>query len=96
MRVRWTIPAARDLEAIEDYIARDDPAAAFRVATTIRERTGLLADHPHLGRPGRVSGTREFVITGTPYIIAYAVEDTHIAILRVMHGAQKWPRGGYW
>ena len=45
---------------------------------------------PH-SRPGRVAGTRELVITGTPYVAAYAVTAETIRILRVLHGAQRWP-----
>ena len=65
MRLRWTAPALRDLEAIGDYIARDNPAAAARVVTDILDRTDRLAKHPHIGRPGRVPETRELVVTKT-------------------------------
>jgi len=33
--------------------------------------TWLLADHPAMGRPGRIAGTRELVIVRYPYIVAY-------------------------
>ena len=46
MKVIWTRPAARDLEAIQDYIARDNPVAAYRLAQTVRQRANHLADHP--------------------------------------------------
>jgi toxin ParE1/3/4 len=51
-----------------------------------------LADAPRLGRPGRVGGTRELVITGTPYIAAYRLGPQRAEVLRVLHGAQRWPR----
>jgi len=50
-----------------------------------------LADQPGIGRPGRVPDTREWVMPHTPYIIAYRVEDETVVILRVLHGARKWP-----
>jgi addiction module RelE/StbE family toxin len=51
-----------------------------------------LVDHPQSGRPGRVEGTRELVVPGTPYVIVYRVEaDQIIVVLRVLHGAQRWP-----
>jgi addiction module RelE/StbE family toxin len=50
-----------------------------------------LRDFPESGRPGRVAGTRELVVTGTPYVAAYQVTDTAVRILRVLHGAQQWP-----
>ena len=44
-----------------------------------------------MGRVGRVRGTRELVIAGTPYIAAYRVKGRVILILRILHGAQLWP-----
>ena len=43
-----------------------------------------------MDRVGRVSGTREFVITDTPYIAAYQIVEDTLVILRVLHGAQRW------
>jgi toxin ParE1/3/4 len=51
----------------------------------------LLADNPHMGRPGRVPGTRELVVTRTPYIVPYRVRGDTLEILRVYHGARRWP-----
>jgi len=50
-----------------------------------------LSDHPNAGRPGRVHGTRELVITDTPFILPYRVVRNTVQILRVLHGARKWP-----
>jgi plasmid stabilization system protein ParE len=43
------------------------------------------------GRPGRVSGTRELVISNTPFIAAYVIEQARIVTLAVYQGAQQWP-----
>ncbi len=51
-----------------------------------------LADFPAMGRPGRVGGTRELVVPGTPYIIPYRVRKEKIEVLRVFHAARKWPK----
>ncbi|GAC1329419.1 MAG: type II toxin-antitoxin system RelE/ParE family toxin [Beijerinckiaceae bacterium] len=91
MKVRWTAPASRDLEAIGDYIAEDNPAAAAKLITRVLERADQLAAHPQLGRVGRVRGTRELVVTQTPLIVAYRVRLEEIEILAVMHGARRWP-----
>ena len=56
-----------------------------------RPAVELLATHPASGRIGRVPGTRELVITGTPYIVPYRVRGDAVEILRVFHGARKWP-----
>jgi len=51
----------------------------------------MLADHPGIGRPGRVDGTRELVIPGLPYVIAYLHRGDTVTVLRVLHGAMRWP-----
>lgn len=92
MRVVWTAPALRQLEEIQDYIAEDNPLAAFEIAETIQTSVhGRLLDHPMIGRRGRVKGTRELVVSDTPYIVAYRVQSEEIQILAIKHGAQQWP-----
>ena len=91
MRVRWLARALANLNAEAEYIARDKPQAAARMVQTIRQSVDLLQRHPALGRPGRVAGTRELVIPGTPYIVPYRIRDNEIHLLRVFHGARKWP-----
>ena len=51
----------------------------------------LLARYTALGRPGRVEGTRELVVAGTPYVIPYGVRENRVEVLRVFHAARKWP-----
>jgi toxin ParE1/3/4 len=81
----------RNLQEEADYIARDDRKAAARIVALIRDAVSLLAAHPGLGRAGRVPGTRELVVTGTPYIVPYRVHGQCIEILRVFHGRRRWP-----
>ncbi len=91
MRLRYTSRALAEIEHLQDYIAERDPAAAFATADRIRARLGDLTAHPGMGRPGRIAGTRELVVTGTPYLVAYRVEAGAVVILAVIHGAQRWP-----
>ncbi len=49
-----------------------------------------LRQMPRIGRPGRVAGTRELVVTGTPILVAYEV-DEEVRVLRVLHGRMQWP-----
>lgn len=92
MRVQWTDPAAANLWAIAEYFAVDSPVAALAIYDEIERQVAELADHPHIGRPGRVKGSRELVVNRTPYIVAYRVDRGAVVILRVIHGAQRWPR----
>jgi len=57
----------------------------------IQEAVARLAEYPAMGRSGRVPGTRELVVVGTPYIIPYRVRGDRVEILRVFHAARKWP-----
>ena len=91
MRVTWHRRARQDLRHIRAQIAAENPQAAQRVAQRILRAVALLAEQPGMGRVGRVSSTREFVITDTPYIAAYQIVEDTLVILRVLHGAQRWP-----
>lgn len=92
MRIKWLREAADDLTEIRHFIAEDNPHAAQRIAELILNTLSYLMDHPEIGRPGRVPGTRELVIPGTPYLVPYRVRNAVIEILAVLHGAQKWPQ----
>ena len=91
MRVRWLRTALANLDAEAEYIARDNPAAANQVVATIVEAVERLERFPALGRPGRVTGTRELVVLGTPYIVPYRVRSRVVELLRIFHAARKWP-----
>jgi toxin ParE1/3/4 len=91
VRVRWLRRALRNLDEEAEYIARDNADAAARVVARIATSIDRLAAHPASGRPGRVPGTRELVVSGTPYIVPYRVRRDTIEILRVFHAARKWP-----
>lgn len=91
MALKWTRAASRDLESVERYISRDNPDAAIDTVLDIIGRVEMLADHPGMGRPGRAEGTRELVLGDLPYVIPYIHEGDTVIILRVLHGAMKWP-----
>lgn len=92
MRLDWARDAASDLDSIEEYIGRDNPEAPFRALAEIVGQVEILTQHPGIGRPGRVDGTRELVIAGLPYVVAYLHRDDTVTVLRVLHGAMKWPK----
>ena len=91
MQIRWTYKALDNLDAAVEYIAADNPTAAQKVAKRIWDSVLLLKNQPGRGRPGRVLGTRELIISGLPYIIPYLEKDGTIVILRIMHSSIKWP-----
>ncbi len=91
MIIKWLDDAVYDLQALRQYIAQDKPSAANRIAKQILKTVNLLSDQPNIGRPGRVLGTRELVVSSTPYIVPYRVKNNAVEILRVLHAAMEWP-----
>jgi toxin ParE1/3/4 len=93
LRLRWTRLALADLDQGYAYIADDQPSAAKRVIQRIEAGAVILLRHPLMGREGRIHGTRELIVTGTPFIIPYRCKEGVIDILAVIHGARRWPDG---
>ncbi|MCU0584627.1 MAG: type II toxin-antitoxin system RelE/ParE family toxin [Desulfobacterales bacterium] len=91
MKIEWVRLAWIDLEDAIDFIAHDKPEAARKTAKRILEAVRVLAEHPGAGRAGRVPGTRELVVGGTPFILPYRVKDNAVQILRVLHASRQWP-----
>jgi toxin ParE1/3/4 len=92
MNIKWSDEALEDLRSLHAYISNDNPDAAQKLAMAIVNavETNLPAN-PHMGRPGRVNGTRELVITNTSYIVPYRMKAGVIQVLRVYHSARRWP-----
>jgi len=92
MKPVWSPEAIDDLIALGAYIADDDNAAAQRIALRIIDTVEkLLSENADIGRPGRVPGTRELVIARTPFTVPYRLQGEVLQILRVLHGARRWP-----
>lgn len=51
----------------------------------------MLGQFPKLGRMGKIGGTREFSVTGLPYVIVYAIADDAVDVLNVMHTRRRYP-----
>lgn len=92
MEIIWSPGALRDLAEINKHIAEDNPqAAAEMVRRIVSVAEELLSRQPNMGRPGRVPNTRELPVSGTPYLMPYRVVRGHVEIIRVYHGARRWP-----
>ena len=96
--VRWSSDALSDLADQIAWLAADNPAAARRVAAAL-DQAGLALGEMPTGRPGRVTGTYEKLVTGLPYILAYVIvgtgEQEEVAIVRVIHTSRDWPAEGW-
>lgn len=91
MQIVWSETAIANLVEIRKYIEQDKPAATRRLAQRVLVSVESLAEHPHLGRPGREPDTRELIVAGTPYIIVYRIYRGRLSILAVLHAAQSKP-----
>jgi toxin ParE1/3/4 len=91
VKVRWTRLALADLDSVYEYIAPDDPSVALRVMERIERAVSVLSRHPEAGRAGRTGGTRELVVSGTPFIVPYRFRRDAIQVLAVIHASRKWP-----
>ena len=91
MRIDWRPLALDDLLAIVEYIAVESLPAAYDVQDNIERQVSALRDHPELGRRGRVGGTRELIISGFEYVVAYRLTGDCIEVLRVLHTSRQWP-----
>jgi toxin ParE1/3/4 len=91
MRIVWTEPALLDLTAARANIARDSSPVADRQIGRVLAAASILLQFPEIGRPGRRPGTRELVVSRTPYAAAYRLRGDMIEILRVLHARQRWP-----
>jgi addiction module RelE/StbE family toxin len=90
MDLFWTPAAIQDRDEIYDYIEADNPVAALALDELFSEKAGRLLDHPGLGQPGRIAGTRELVVHQN-YILVYDQVGDLVRVLRVLHAARPWP-----
>ena len=90
MRVIWTPEAQQDRADIWDYIAADNPRAAARMDELFSSAAARLAEHPKLGRPGQIPGTRE-LIPHESYRLVYEIDLQAVWVLVLIHTARQWP-----
>jgi toxin ParE1/3/4 len=91
-RYRFTPEAEKDLDEITDFIAADDPAAAYRLIDGIEAKCQALAEMPGMGR-GREELAPDLRSSHVgKYIIFYRSEDEGIEVIRVIHGYRDIPK----
>lgn len=91
MRVTWSERARRDRHHAIDYIAEANIRAAIDVGDRLAAIRKRLEQFPESGRLGRIPGTREYVVLGTPYIAVYRIVGATLRIMRLFHHAQRRP-----
>lgn len=91
--VRWSAPAAADLEAIAEYIAKDSEqyAGAFvdRILDAV-EQLGALADRGQVVPEFQDASLREILVA--PYRIVYELTPGTVMVVALIHGARRLNR----
>lgn len=90
MKVIWAASAEQDRADIIEFISLDNPIAAIHMDELFAEAALRLEEHPLIGKPGRIPGTRE-VIPHANYRLIYEVQDDQVRILALVHTARLWP-----
>jgi addiction module RelE/StbE family toxin len=90
MKLKWSPDALKDLADIKRVISYRRPTASNQIIKKIKKSTNLLSEQRLMGPPGRIEGTREWVISGLPYVVPYTIHNNRVIILRVLHSAIDW------
>jgi toxin ParE1/3/4 len=90
VKLRWSLDALADRREIYSFIDDENPRAALELDTRISQSAQRLTRFPNLGRPGRLRGSREFVVTPS-YILIYEVQEGEIWVLNIVNTRRQWP-----
>ena len=93
MRLSIAGSAQRDIREIHRWIQADNPVAADRVLLAVHKAMQNLTTFPNMGRRGKMHHSRELGVPGLPYVIVYTLAEDVVRVVRVYHGAMRWPPG---
>jgi toxin ParE1/3/4 len=92
LRIRFSDRAIAEIEEIRAWLTDDDSATAERIVARIRQTIAMFEMFPMLGHDGEVEGTREFKVTGLPYLIVYKIATaTDLVIISILHSRRNYP-----
>lgn len=83
--LEWSDAARRQLIEQIEYVAAKGIARPATVLDRVEHASQLIEQHPYIGTPGRVLGTREWPVRHSPLTIVYRVKTTKIQIVAVVH-----------
>ena len=89
MKIRYTGPAARQLDAILAYIKARSPDGAANVLSRIDEALSIATEQPRIGQLTSRRGFRRIVINPYPYVVLYRATAEEIVVHSVRHGSRK-------
>lgn len=88
--ITYTDEAIKDLQRLREFIARNNPVAASRVASNLVSRVKLLAEFPQIGTPVNQAPNPESIrdMFFDKYVVRYSVHPDTVIILRIWHGLE--------
>ncbi|GCL42086.1 type II toxin-antitoxin system RelE/ParE family toxin [Dolichospermum planctonicum] len=92
MQVKWLRRALRNLEQARNYVFQDNPTAAQELIIKIQNAANQLQNYPFMGKNGRVEGTKELIISNSPYILIYRIKEETVEVLRILHTSKFYPK----
>ena len=91
-KLRWTIQAVEDVEAIRKFIANDSGAYADLVVARLLESVARLEQFPRSGRiVPELSDPLVREVIEAPYRIVYRILDETVEILTVFRASRLLP-----
>lgn len=92
LTLEWSAAALDDLDRFAAFLHERYPLLAKVIAAEIMIKTGIISQHPQLGRP--ISGSpiyREvpLAVAKATYVFRYAYDGDRLVMLRVFHGREQ-------
>lgn len=94
MKVRFSPQARRDLRDIHTWLSARSVTGAATVLAAILNSTGLIGQHPAIGRRTEFHGVRVLSVVRHPYLIYYSIEADKVVIVHIRHGSRDKPDPG--
>jgi toxin ParE1/3/4 len=88
VKVRYTFPAAADLDNVLGYVTMQSPQGAHRLRSRIEAIERLLAHFPQSGALTRLPWLRRITLNPYRYLIHYEVTDEEVIIHAVRHASR--------
>lgn len=89
LKIQETRLALANLDEIASYYEHQQLGLGYRFATYYYKQINILRSIPHIGRSGKVIGTKELVLHEFPYLVVYRVRSDFVQILRIFHQHRK-------
>jgi toxin ParE1/3/4 len=89
MRVRYTLRARSDLQAIIEYIVERNPVGALNLKRAMNRTLELIGQYPGSGRRIGEQGTRVLPVGRYPYLIYWSVEAGEAWIVHIRHASRR-------